>query len=268
LFRVFVALSCFVTLQAYATRVQKMSPKRTLALVDDVDTSAIKVNDVICLNRPMKTQVCGLVIQIKDRTLVFSPADKKHNLEIGDEVTVQTSSRRFASKDNDPSGITMDTLGARARRLRDSHLLIVGTNLIQPVVRFEQGISKRLSLGIMPSFLYFPVSDELGATGAVTGWGIVGTASYYFKRPYRGMYAMAGVGFSYITATLGTDSGNTATLTALGTLGYRWNLGPTFNLGIAGGVQYFSNQNTATTSLTISIPSIFPAAFAELGISF
>jgi hypothetical protein len=240
---------------APAAQILKISPSRKLFAIGDVATSPWHTNDAACVERDAANRVCGQVIKVMSRGLIFSASTANHDFSAGETVTLRKpgGSRRLASTSESyaeapsrgSSGISND--------------LVIGANLLQPYLRYEHSLGRHFSIGLMPIYL-----DYSASAGTLSGFGGYATLSYYFSQAFRGFWIMGGVGYYEFTATLSSTSETGSTPGVLGGLGYRWLLRSGLNVSLGIGAQYLANPQTPSLQFT----SLFPAAMLDLGYAF
>jgi hypothetical protein len=209
------------------------------------------------VERDAANRVCGQVIKVMSRGLIFSAASAKHDLSAGETVTLRRggggSSRRVASTEESYTEAPSRSRG------EISNDFVVGANLLQPFLRYEHSLGRNFSIGLMPIYL-----DYSADSGTLNGFGGYLTLSYYFSQAFRGFWLMAGGGFYKFTASLSSTSESGSTPGVLAALGYRWLLRSGLNVSLGVGMQYLANPQTPSLQFT----SLFPAAMLDIGYAF
>lgn len=258
-----LALGCTA---APAAQILKIAGSRKMMAITGVNPSSWSVNDGACIERDAANRVCGQVVKILPRGLIFSASTANHDFQAGENVTLRRGGRSVASQEYESTNSTV----ANSRRTSISGLrkndVSIGVEFIQPTVHYQRAFGNHFALGIMPTYMDFSSLD-----GTLGGIGAHLTFSYYSKQPFKGWWFMAGLGYYSFTATLNATTTTAATsetgstLSVISGIGYRWLFGRSgWNLGLAGGVQYLANPQT--TSLQFS--SVLPALTVDVGYAF
>lgn len=231
------------------------------------DTSARwRVNDYICLRRPpdrstppgekMPFVACGQIIRITRRGMIVHMAGAGQRLRLAE---------RF-----DPELVDADTYYASGlvdetyidpRPPFDQRAISLGVTYLEPLVHFEQGLTRHITLGIMPSFF----SMAVGA-GHIEGGAYVFSGNYYGNRPYDGAWVNVTLGYSFYTATVGYDQERKGTPVASLSVGWKVLLGRRFTAGATIGGQYFFS--TKFSYFDIKWGGLLPVAMIQLGLKF
>jgi hypothetical protein len=135
-----------------------------------------------------------------------------------------------------------------------------GVDFLYPFARAEYAIGEKYTVGLMPSYFHYSYS---GLTTSLLG-GYV-TLAGYGDALFRGFWCQLGLGaFSSSTSYAGVSASQLA-FSAMASAGYRFFFPGGFNLGVAGGAEYYD------LSKTYSLPRSYffvPLALVEAGFAF
>jgi len=251
------------------------------------------VDDSVCVTRNQKDIACGIVTQTTEELATVQILKRSENVskdhetdQAGDYVQLtfdyptpqKGDSIRLVDKS--PS-VGIRTLASELKNGKEfggapidariyDHLfghpefvpdsnLTVGINLIFPTIEYQQTISSRSAIGVMPIFMNYSVSD-----GAVKGTGCFLNYHYYSEGHLNGYWTKLGVGlyglnYSYQKAE---DSGVAPAISA--SLGKRFFKNENLNFGFAAGAQYIFSSTTTGLAFNGFIPSLI----VDIGFAF
>jgi len=250
---------------AFGAQILKIAASRKMMAIGGVNPSSFSVNDALCVERDAANRVCGQVVKVLAKGIIFSAANANHGLQQGDRVTLRRNGRSVASQEYDPtmSSTASTRRGGYVGRRND---VSAGVEFIQPMMIYQRMLGSHFAIGLMPIYMDFSSLD-----GSLSGIGGHLMLNYYSKSPFKGWWLFGGVGYYSFTATLNATQNNPtttekgSTISALVGGGYRFVFGSSgWNLGLGAGVQYLANPQT--TSLQFS--SILPAASVDVGYAF
>ncbi len=237
-------------------------------------TTAWLLNDYACF-RPVvepdkkKTRqervACGQIVRVTKKGLIINITGSSETIKVGDRLEVERVDD-WAYRD---SGF-IDINYLDPRDAFDQRNLSLGVNIFQPNLHFEQGITRKLAVGFLVSYL----SQDVGA-GHITGLDYSVTASWYSKRLFDGIWVTGGAGWYLFRAQTSFDQERQASFSVFATLGYKWLISRSWdfgvagggpNIGIAGDVQYFFSH--APTKFDLNWNGVLPIVLLQLGWKF
>jgi len=175
-----------------------------------------------------------------------------------------------------------DTLHDR-RKLKRTYDITVGMSLygessgsnVWPTFLYQWATSRNSAFGLQGGYSTFG-----GSSLSATNYYAMLNYHYYANEPFRGPTARMGIGLgsaNYSTDTVGqTLTGTTMPIVAMATVGYRWLLDGSINIGLEGGIQlyqisvgtYFRSSSTTISTATSSVTVPLPVVLLDVGFSF
>lgn len=138
-------------------------------------------------------------------------------------------------------------------------------------VEFEHAVSPGVSLFVGPSVIIGTPSTTY-ANESYFGVGVsFGARFFMFGNAPRGFFLSPFAEIAYASASVNGASGSGVAFAVGGLVGYTWLIGDVFDVSIGGGVQYFSEQVTATngsTTYQVGFNGVLPALRLALGFGF
>ena len=142
-------------------------------------------------------------------------------------------------------------------------ILTLGMNYVFPTFQYQQAITKKWGLGIMPTYMNYALTE-----GSLKGLGTFFTYNRYGTSPFNGFWWQFSIGIYNLTATYMNQPGSSLYAPAvLGTVGWRFSWKERMNFGFGLGSQYLlTSKNPGGTGLVFN--GIIPALVFDAGLAF
>jgi len=235
-----------------------------VAVTQSQDTRTFLPRDYLCVWRGDEEIACGIVLRVLPRGVLVKLDFQKARVGRGDRVHF-AGGRYPAVASRADEAVIEDTRKTRPRRKYPFDLSLGGVGSLGyqlPFGHFQGMVATGWALGMQGQLLSRPIgNDRLKVFSGLL------TLNYYGSTYYRGLWVQGGVGVAYFKGELASGSTQTATtLVGLATLGARFGLVGSLNIGLAGGAQYLAKPKGF--NLAFEFPDWQPVAVVDIGWNF
>lgn len=266
--------------------------EKTISITHD-NSSPWTLDDSVCVTREQKDIACGVVIksegelatvQLLSTSEEVSKAQETDNAgdyiqltfdfpnpQKGDSVRLVDKSPSVGIRDLASNLKEEKEFGGAVLNSKNYDYLTVpppfmpesnltgGINLIFPTIEYQQTISGKSAIGVMPIFMNYSISD-----GAIKGTGCFVNYHFYSEGHLNGYWAKAGLGLYGLNYSYqGSEDSGVAPAVST-SFGKRIFKNENLNFGFAAGAQYIF----AKTGTGLSFGGLVPSLIVDIGFAF
>ena len=259
----------------YADEVVGISKDGLSVLIRSQAAQQWKPKDRVCLESGEGDQDCGAISELNSKGAIIKmdvPVENS-SLSKGSEVTltpdvenpVGTHKRILRRRGKgtvggDDNASNERTVVRGESKGIPSYNITLGADYLYPQLGFQFIIDESFTLGLLANYFEF---DNTGVKSKLAGALL--TIDYFSNIVLKGFWTQFGIGGHSANTHYQNQAGTQGTFSVLATAGWHWSW-KHFNLGIAGGIQYFSLRKT--DDLNFNFQLIHPVSFLRIGYSF
>lgn len=253
----------------WAAEVLQVSTHQKLVLISNDPAYTWKKGDTVCIYRELQRVACGKVTKPSAKGGIVTIVVPYYKIEKG-MLAKSASDRELANAEQVQATASVKPTSSQF----DWNLgggLAAGPTYFFPVLDLERRIGSHFAIGIVP---FYDSSAESGASASLIGGYL--TVNYYTVSPFRGFWGRLGAGPAILSVNLtgvsdgsgGTTniSGTSTSLSAIGTIGYRFGLTSLFDVGIGLGGMYY--KSSSSTGVSVSISGVLFTGTADVAVNF
>lgn len=247
----------------YAAQVVRVLPNQTAFAVTLDSTHTWIPNDVVCVTRGRQELACGYVVKVGPKGALVRVSSRVGEIAPGDTARMAspTKIKRNPSSVTSSYGVAKTTPNYSDINLTAG--LLLGSHYLIPAVHFDVAISDHFSLGVLGGFSN---STDPTTTTSLSMVPIIASVSYFSDYAFSGIWVQLGAGIHLLSAQSPGINESANSLTALGTVGYRYHFRNGINIGGAVGGEYISLPQFQ--SLTFNFPNPQAIILFDLGFNF